>query len=117
MSKTEESILKQAYASFNARDIDGVLKLMHTDADWPNGWEGGRVHGHDEVRDYWTRQWAVLDPHVEPVGFQPDDSGRTVVDVHTVVRDQSGKIVADERIKHAYVIEDGLILSMEIEKA
>lgn len=116
MSKVEEAILKQAYASFNARDIEGVLKLMHADVDWPNGWEGGRVHGHSEVRDYWTRQWAVLDPHVEPVGFRQDDSGRTVVDVHTVVRDQSGKIIADESIKHAYVIEAGLIRSMEIEK-
>jgi len=26
--------------------------------DWPNGMEGGRVHGHAEVRAYWTRQWG-----------------------------------------------------------
>ena len=35
------------YAAFNARDIDAALAGMHPEVDWPNGWEGGRVHGRD----------------------------------------------------------------------
>jgi hypothetical protein len=31
--------------------------------------EGGFVRGHDGVRSYWTRQWQVLDPTVEPLVF------------------------------------------------
>jgi hypothetical protein len=27
------------------------------------GMEGRRVHGHEAVRDYWTRQWNLVDPH------------------------------------------------------
>jgi hypothetical protein len=34
---------------------------------WTNGMEGGHVHGRDEVRSYWKRQWSILNPHVEPV--------------------------------------------------
>src|SRR5438105_15231869 len=34
------------------------------------------------VRDYWTRQWSVIDPHVEPRRFETDESGRLIVDVH-----------------------------------
>jgi ketosteroid isomerase-like protein len=52
----ERDVLTRAYAAFNARNIDAVLAAMHPDVDWPNGWEGGRVRGHDQVRDYWTRQ-------------------------------------------------------------
>jgi hypothetical protein len=33
---------------------------------WPNAWEGGWVKGRDGVRHYWQRQWAALDPHVDP---------------------------------------------------
>jgi hypothetical protein len=31
--------------------------------------EGGYVHGREGVREYWTRQWAIVGPHVEPLSF------------------------------------------------
>ena len=110
----EQSILEEAYRAFNVRDIDAALALMHPDVDWPNGWEGGRVHGRDAVREYWTRQWDAIDPRVEPTSFETDDAGRTVVHVHTVVRDHAGKVIADQTIRHIYRFEDGLIRDMEI---
>lgn len=111
----ERELLRGAYRDFNARRIDAVLARMHHNVDWPNGMEGGRVHGHDEVRDYWTRQWAVVNPHVEPIGIEPDDDGRMVVEVHQVVRDLEGKVLADSIVHHAYRIRDGLIVRMDIE--
>jgi hypothetical protein len=110
----DQDLIEAAYAAFNARHIDAVLAVMHPDVDWPNGWEGGRVRGRAGVRDYWTRQWAAIDPHVEPVGFDLDSSGRTVVTVHQVVRDLQGNVVADGMVEHAYLVEDGLIARMEI---
>lgn len=114
---TEPSVLKKIYTAFNARDIDTVLAVMHPDVDWPNGWEGGRIYGRCAVRDYWTRQWAAIDPHVEPQRFHIDESGRTVVDVHAVIRDRDGNLLADEVIQHIYLFEDGLVRSMEIRKS
>jgi ketosteroid isomerase-like protein len=110
----QRDVLTRAYAAFNARDIEAVLAAMHPDVDWPNGWEGGRVRGHDQVRDYWTRQWAAIDPTVEPVGFSTDREGRMVVSVHQVVRDLDGQVLSDGMVAHVYRIEDGLIRSMEI---
>jgi ketosteroid isomerase-like protein len=107
-------LLAVAYASFNARDIDSALKTMHEDVDWPNGMEGGRVHGHAGVRDYWTRQWSMIDPHVEPVGFETGADGQVAVMVHQTVRELSGKVLLDQMVEHVYSIEDGLIRSMEI---
>jgi SnoaL-like domain len=40
--------LSGMYAAFNARDIDALLEQMTPDLDWPNAWEGGRLHGHEE---------------------------------------------------------------------
>ncbi len=59
--ETTQAMFERLYERFNARDIDGVLAHLASDVDWPNGWEGGYVKGHDEVRDYWTRQWAEID--------------------------------------------------------
>jgi hypothetical protein len=45
-------LLTWAYAAFNARALDTLLALLHPEVDWPNGMEGGRVHGRDAVRGY-----------------------------------------------------------------
>lgn len=111
---TERQLIEKAYAAFNARDIDAALAAMHVDVVWPNGMEGGVVHGHDGVREYWTRQWRIIDPHVEPLRFETNEAGRTVVDVHQVVRDPAGNIIVDEMVQHVYSIEDGLVRSMDI---
>jgi hypothetical protein len=113
---TERRLLEDAYAAFNARDIDAALAAMHVDVCWPNGMEGGSVYGHGGVRDYWTRQWDLIDPHVEPLRFKADEDGRTVVDVRQVVRDRNGNIMVDEIVQHVYLIEDDLVRSMEIRK-
>lgn len=111
---TEREILEVAYRAFNTRDIDAALATMHPDVAWPNGMEGGYVHGHRDVRDYWTRQWAIIDPRVEPLDFEVDGDGRIVVNVHQVVRDLAGQVKADRVVQHVYELRDELIVSMEI---
>jgi hypothetical protein len=115
--QARRELLEVVYAAFNRRDIDAVLALMRPDVDWPNGMEGGRVLGCDEVRAYWRRQWGIIDPHVEPVRIADDEAGNTVVDVHQVVRDLSGNILKDQIVQHVYSFEDGLIERMDIRKA
>jgi ketosteroid isomerase-like protein len=110
----EIGLLQQAYAAFNGREIETVLALMHADVDWPNGMEGGRVLGTDAVREYWRRQFEVLDSHVEPKNFTMEGDGRIAVHVHQVVRDKAGKLLADQMVQHVYEMRDGLIQSMEI---
>lgn len=111
----EQEMLTQAYRDFNARRIDDVLKRMHPGVEWANGMEGGHVHGVDEVRAYWTRQWNMIDPHVEPLRIERDHAGRFVVEVHQTVRDHSGKLLLDTVVHHAYRIRNGLIERMDIE--
>jgi hypothetical protein len=115
MASNHEELLRGAYAAFNARDIERALVLMHSEVDWPNGMEGGRVRGHDEVREYWTRQFALIDSHVEPVGFETLDDGRVAVKVHQVVRDTAGALLSDSHVRHVYSFAGGLVARMEID--
>lgn len=110
----ERELLIFIYDAFNRRDIEPILMVMHPEVDWPNGMEGGWVHGREGVRAYWTRQWGMLDPHVVPVSFHSDDNGRIVTEVHQVVRDLSGKVLLDRMVQHIYHITDGLIRRMDI---
>jgi hypothetical protein len=113
----EQELLSRIYADFNARRMESVLARMHPDVEWPNGMEGGSVLGVEAVRAYWTRQWAMLDPHVEPVEIRQDDAGRYVVEVHQTVRDLQGTLLVDTRIRHAYRIRNQLIERMDIKPA
>jgi SnoaL-like domain len=108
------SLLEQAYTSFNARDLKGALATMTPDVEWPNAMEGGTVHGHEGVRAYWTRQWGMIDPHVDPLGFRDDSDGCIIVSVHQVVRELSGNVLLDRMVEHVYSLKDGLISRMEI---
>lgn len=113
MIRSDRELLVAAYKAFNARDIDAVLALMQPDVDWPNAMEGRREIGHENVREYWRRQFEVLDPHVEPVRFS-EVGGRTEVDVHQVVRDLTGRVLVDQMVQHVYSFRDGLISRMDI---
>ena len=114
MTTFEQDLLKKAYAAFNTRDIDGALSTMQPNVEWPNGMEGGTVHGHEGVRSYWARQWGMINPHVDPVTFDVDGSGNVIVGVHQVVRDLEGKILLDRMVQHVYTLKNGLIQSMTI---
>ncbi len=113
MNDTNEQLIRRAYEAFNARDIESALALMHPDVDWPNGMEGGRLHGHGQLRDYWRRQFDSVDSHVEPRRVELDPDGLVIVTVDQAVRDRAGRVVSEGTVEHRYVISDGLILRME----
>jgi hypothetical protein len=114
LKMSAESVLLRAYADFNAREIEAVLSVMHPDVVWANGMEGGTVLGQAGVRDYWRRQWSVIDPQVEPLQITSESDGRFAVLVRQRVRDLSGHLLHEGLVQHVYRFENGLVKSMEI---
>ena len=110
-----QTILNQLYQDFNDRKIDAVLAHVHTDVTWPNGWEGGYVNGHEEVRAYWLRQWQEIDPKVVPFFFQVRSGGEISVGVHQVIKDLDGQVLSDGQVIHTYTFRDGKVRTMVIE--
>lgn len=110
----KRQLFEELYAAFNRRDIDGALRWMRDGVDWPKASEGGRVVGKEGIRAYWLRQWAEFDPHVEPVRVMDADAGTTEVEVHQVVKDLGGTVLADLVVWHVYRLVDGLIARMDV---
>ena len=113
----ETEFLKDIYNRFNARDMEGVLDCLHENVIWANGMEGGHVHGRDAVRSYWSRQWATVDPHVEPVEFSKGPHNEVIVEVHQIVHDLNGGLLMDQRVGHIFTIESGLVRRFDIRGA
>ena len=111
----EEAVLYEMCARFNAREIDPILAVFAPDVEWPNGWEGGYVQGREAVRVYWTRQWAEIQPRVDPMHFEALPDGRVRVRVAQTVRDFQDQILFDGEVNHVYTFRDGLVARMDIE--
>src|SRR5262249_20731684 len=109
--------LKQVYERFNARDIEAVLAALHPDVTWANGMEGGHVYGRESVRSYWTRQWAAIDPRVEPTCFSTGVDGEIVVELHQTVRDLQGAVLAGRMVGHIFSVENCFITRFDIREA
>ena len=107
-------LLERVYDRFNARDMETVLAALHEDVIWANGMEGGSVHGREEVRSYWTRQWAMVEPRVEPVAFAEGPKAEVIVEVHQVVRDLEGNLLADKMVGHIFRVENRLVRRFDI---
>jgi hypothetical protein len=111
-----ETALREMYVAFNARDIDACLAQMVPDVDWPNGWEGGYVKGHEEVRAYWTRQWEQVDSRAEPLAVRARPDGGVEVRVHLIGRDPAGELLFDDEALHVYTFRGDLVERMTIER-
>jgi len=107
---------QRLYEAFNRREVDALLAMMSDEVDWPNAWKGGRLIGRQAVRDYWTAQWAEIDPRVEPLSVNERADGALAVAVRQVVRSLDGQLLSDGEVVHVYRVRDGLIDRMDVEE-
>ncbi len=116
-------VLKRMYDQFNKRDIDGVLAALADNVAWANGMEGGYVHGHEAVREYWTRQWAMVSPHVDPVRFTPSADGSIIVEVQQSIYNLQGdrldqmQGLQNKTVEHVFHFQDGKVVRFDIQNS
>jgi hypothetical protein len=111
--KDWEKYFKDVYQKFNERNIDFVISKMTPDVKWTNGMDGGYVYGHKGVRDYWTRQFKLVNSQVTPLAVRADNE-KITVKVHQVVHDLQGKLLADDTVTHVFTLEGKKIAQFEI---
>jgi hypothetical protein len=103
------------YQNFNDRNIDFVISNMTPDVKWANGMDGGFVYGHEGVREYWTRQFKLVNSKVTPIDVSIGN-GKIIIKVHQVAHDLDGKLLADETVKHIFKMDGDKIAQFDIEK-
>ncbi len=111
---SEQRFLQNLYEAFNKREIETIISSMHRDVKWANGMEGGFVYGRDQVREYWRKQFELLQPQLEPLKFETNENNRSVVTVHQIIRDLEGNLLMEKTVRQIFTIENGLISIFEI---
>ncbi|MDV2991659.1 MAG: hypothetical protein N4J56_001313 [Chroococcidiopsis sp. SAG 2025] len=114
MSSNQQQFLQNLYDAFNKREIETIISFMQPDVKWANGMEGGFVYGRDAVREYWTNQFKIIQPQLEPLNYETDDNNRDVVTVHQIIRDLQGNLLADMTVQQIFTIENNLISLYEL---
>ena len=87
---------------------------MRPDVKWANWLADDFIQERESVREYWTNQFKTIQPELETLKFETDESGRSVVTVHQIVKDLEGNVLADATVHQIFTIEDGLISVYEI---
>jgi hypothetical protein len=106
--------IHELYTAFNERDSRFVTERMTGDVQWPRAFKGGHVHGREAVEAYWREQWQEIDPRVTPMSIEVRHNGSVDVTVHQVVRDLSGKVLADSVVHHVYRFDAGRVARMDL---
>lgn len=112
MSQENEDLVRAFLEAFASRDIESILALWHTDAEWrpaltPGGIERNTYIGHEGVRRWLgevAEAWEtleVIDPRIESVGDRVLVLGRVRARGHT----SGAEIEAD--LSQLWEIEDG----------
>ena len=113
---TTKELIAQTYSAFNQRDVDAILMLLSENVSWPKASESGRVSGKQEVRDYWTRQWAQFNPRVDVLEVVEREAGKIHVKVHQLVKTLEGDVLSDTQLWHVFTIANGLIERLDIKE-
>lgn len=113
---TETELIKHLYEDFNARKMDAILANLTEDVMWANGMDGGYVHGHKDLREYWERQWSRLNPQIKAVGFSKTEEGAILVDARFSGQtpDQEFK---DMPAGHVFYFKNGLVSRFDIQRS
>src|ERR1700754_2815486 len=97
-------VVEDHVAALNAHDVEAVVKDYAEDAVLIVS--GGVVHGHDEIRDAFTKTFDQL-PNVEFYGIVLAESGGVVLMEWSMDSDVA---VASDGVD-TFIVRDGLIVS------
>jgi len=111
-----DQFFRDLYKNFNERNIEPIIASMTDDVKWANGMEGGYVYGHHGVREYWNRQFTIVNPKVQPISIEVTDD-LIKINVHQVVHDLNGELLLDKNVRHIFRLKDGKVAEFEIDES
>ena len=108
------AMLEALYRALNERDIETAIEHLEPGVDWPDEKTGGRLHGRNEVRAYWQKQWTEIDPTVEPMRIDIAPDGKAHVLVDQLVRALDGEILQNLKVEHVFEFDGPFISRMTV---
>lgn len=109
------TLLRHAFTAYNRRDADALALMLHEDVDWPDG-SGGRLHGREAVKSYWTAQWTRTRTQDDPTGFEGLADGRIAVRLDQTVRALDGAMIFNAKRRYIFEMEGHLIRRLDFDQ-
>ena len=109
----QNKLAKSFYDRFNARNIDGMVELLHPDVEWVNEPKGEYTQGKEKLHAAWSKLELVANIHFDIVGITPSDKGMLVI-VQEKIWKPEDKLIFDGPVGHDYTILDGKIRRCDI---
>lgn len=108
-----QSFFEELYNNFNNRNIEGVTAHTTDNIKWANGMEGGYVYGHNGIREYWLKQFTLINPRVTSLDIEVTGD-MAKIKVHQVVHDLQGNLLQDKKLYHHFYMDDNKVALFEI---
>lgn len=109
------TVLEEAFAVFNARDVAALRRFIHPDATWPNTLETGEdLIGQDAVLSHFGRVFAAIRPNIQLIAVLAETEDALTVEAQYAVETEQGQIWSDTRARLTYHFRNGLLSGMTI---
>jgi len=109
-----QNLVDALWDALNHQDIETALALVHPEADWQDLMSGGRRHGRDAVRDYWTSLFGMIRPTTSALAYRRLADDRISARVLHSIHDPKGKLWSEEVVTHVFGVRDGLLSRMDV---
>lgn len=116
MSSDPRILIERLQAAVVARDLDGVMHVLHPEILMPDYIDGGEVRGHAQARAFCARVFETLSPGVDVLEVETLPDGRIRALLQVALHDRTGKLWSDSRVRVTYALVDGLIHRIEAEE-
>lgn len=64
MESSRVVLVREAYDRFNDADISGLIDLLDPDVELPDVLSGGTIRGTEAIRQYWEREFELVEPSI-----------------------------------------------------
>lgn len=109
-----EALLSALYNAIDRQDIDAVMALFEPDARTPDGLESETLVGHDQIRAYYLRQFALIHVSLSLLSTRQMPDGRVEACLHVQVRGAQGGPWGEGQIQATYRLRAGRISEMVV---
>jgi len=109
-------VVGKAYEALNARDVDGLLALLHEDVEWvnaPDAVEPGIRRGHDGFRTAVESVWTTFGDFTYALGTVEEAGARVLVQANLRAAGRAGRTEVREQRHHVWTVRAGRIARFE----
>lgn len=108
-----KALVRDFYEAFNRRDVEGMVALVHPEADFTDLLDNGRIVGRAALAVHWRRLLGMIKGELTVVSSRAAPDGALLVRFRHQITNHDGRLWDDGEETLRYEFLDGLISRMD----